>query len=208
MVAAEVGGLALTADVTNRDELRSVLAAAEGGLGAVTGLVDIVGFARIGPLSELDDDAFGSQFDVVLRHAYLALQIVGEAIARSGGGSMVFVGSLAGSDHVAGQAAYGAAKAALHHLVGSMGRELAPARVRVNAVAPGFVHTPRLDARLQEDAWRQVERLIPVGAAAQPSEIAAAILFLASDLASHVTGQVLMADGGLGRSLRLPDVWS
>ena len=102
------------------------------------------------------------------------------------------------------QAVYGTAKAALHHLVRCMAVELAKDMIRVNAVAPGFIRTPRLEVILAPDQWRLVEQAIPMKRAAQPYEIAAALLFLASDLSSHVTGQVLSVDGGLGNGAALP----
>jgi NAD(P)-dependent dehydrogenase (short-subunit alcohol dehydrogenase family) len=201
-VAAEVEGESLVADVTRRDELEHVLAQ-----GQVSGLVDIVGMPVLGPLAELNDDDWERQFDLVLRHAFLAMQIGGRTIAAAGGGAMVFVGSISGVAHVPGQAAYGAAKAALHQLVASMGRELAPAGVRVNAVAPGFTQTPRLLTILSSEQWSQVSSIIPRGAAGRPSEIASAILFLASDLSSYVTGQVLAVDGGMTGQVLVPSFW-
>jgi len=201
-VAAEIDGDALVADVTRRDELERALAK-----GQVSGLVDIVGMPVLGPLAELDDDGWQRQFDLVLRHAFLAMQIGGRAIASAGGGTMVFVGSISGLAHIPGQAAYGAAKAGLHQLVVSMGRELAPAGVRVNAVAPGFTQTPRLLTILSREQWSQVSSIIPRGAPGSPAEIAAAILFLASDLSSYVTGQVLAVDGGMTGQVIVPPLW-
>lgn len=201
-VAAEVEGESFAADVTRRGELESVLAQGE-----VSGLVDIVGMPVLGPLARLTDDDWQRQFDLVVRHAFLALQIGGRAIAATGGGTMVFVGSISGLAHIAGQAAYGAAKAALHQLVASMGRELAPAGVRVNAVAPGFIQTPRLLMMLSGDQWAQVSSIIPRGAPGTPTEVAAAILFLASDLSSYVNGQVLAVDGGMTGQVIVPELW-
>jgi len=201
-VATEVEGEALVADVTRRDDLERVLAQDR-----VSGLVDIVGMPVLGPLAELDDDAWQRQFDLVLRHAFLAMQIGGREIAAAAGGSMVFIGSVSGLAHVPGQAAYGAAKAALHQLVASMGRELAPARVRVNAVAPGFTQTPRLLEVLSSEQWSRVASLIPRGSPGRPAEIAAAVLFLATDLSSYVTGQVLAVDGGMTGQVHLPPLW-
>lgn len=201
-VASEVGGEPLVADVTRRDELERVLA-----VGSISGLVDIVGMPVLGPLANLDDAAWQRQFDLVLRHAFLAMQVGGRAIASAGGGTMVFVGSIAGLAHIAGQSAYGAAKAALHQLVASMGRELAPAGVRVNAVAPGFTQTPRLLTMLSSEQWTQVSSIIPRGAPGSPSEIAAVILFLASDLSSYITGQVIAVDGGTSGQVIVPELW-
>ena len=206
-VAHEIGGHPLTGDITRRHEVARLFGQAREAIGAVSGLIDIVGMPHLGPLADLDDARWASQFDLVLNHAFLAMQIGGAAIAETGGGSMVFVASMAGFVSLPGQAAYGAAKAALIQLVATMGSELGPARVRVNAVAPGFVRTPRLNTMLNEPQWEALGKQIPLGAAASSSEIAGPILFLASDLASHVTGQTLLVDGGIARTVHLPKLW-
>ncbi len=203
-VAVEVGGSSLVADVTKRDDVERIFREAPGRLGNVSGVVDIVGIARLKPLRAFDDAAWDEQFDVVLRHAFLTLQVGASALKEAGGGTITFVGSMAGLRTVRDQVVYGTAKAALHHLVRSMAVELAKDRIRVNAVAPGFIRTPRLEVILASDQWRLVEQAIPMGYAAQPHEVAAPLLFLASDFSSHVTGQVLSVDGGLGNAAALP----
>jgi NAD(P)-dependent dehydrogenase (short-subunit alcohol dehydrogenase family) len=100
--------------------------------------------------------------------------------------------------------AYGAAKAALIQLVAGMSYELGPQKVRVNAVAPGFVRTPRLNTMLSEANWSELGAVVPTGRASEPSEIASAILFLSSDLASQVTGHTLIADGGVANVVHIP----
>jgi NAD(P)-dependent dehydrogenase (short-subunit alcohol dehydrogenase family) len=170
----------------------------------VTGIIDIVGIARLKPLADFDDAAWGEQFDQVLRHAFLTLQIGAAALRQAGGGTITFVGSLAGLRAVREEVAYGTAKAALHYLVLSAASELARDRIRVNAVAPGFIRTPRLEQMLGAEQWAMVDRAIPLGRAAQPHEIAAPLLFLASELSSHITGQVLAVDGGLANEAALP----
>jgi NAD(P)-dependent dehydrogenase (short-subunit alcohol dehydrogenase family) len=200
-VAAEVGGIALSADVTRRRSVEEVFADAARQAGPVRGVVDIVGVASLGPLAALDDAGWDRQFDLVLRHAYLALQIGGRAIAEAGGGVMVFVGSISGYAHADGEVA---AKAALHHLVAGAARELAPQGVRVNAIAPGYTRTPRLLSLLGEQRWKDIDAMIPRGRAAVPAEIAAPIAFLASDAASYIAGQILGADGGLAGGIPGP----
>jgi NAD(P)-dependent dehydrogenase (short-subunit alcohol dehydrogenase family) len=205
-VADEVRGAALDADVTKRSEVERVFAEAKK-QGAVRGVVDIVGMPVLGPLAELDDAKWQSQLDLVLTHAFLALQIGSNAIAAAGGGSMVFVGSMSGVTKIPGQVAYGTAKAALHQLVAASANELGPSGIRVNAVAPGFARTPRLNTMISEAQWEAIGGLTALGHAADPSEIASAILFLTSDLASHVTGQVLLADGGITGTVVPPKIW-
>lgn len=123
-------------------------------------------------------------------------QFRGTALAARGRGTMVFVGSIGGLVSVQQQAAYGSVKAALHHLVRCSAHELGPRGVRVDAVAPGFVRTPRLLKALAGEFWDQVGETNPLGRVAIPADIASAILFLCSDLASYVTGNVLTLDGG------------
>jgi NAD(P)-dependent dehydrogenase (short-subunit alcohol dehydrogenase family) len=196
--AAElVGGVALTGDVTVRDDVERLVSEATQLNGPLRGLVDIVGVAQLGRLADIDDEAWRRQFSVVVDHAFLALQVAGPHIAAAGGGSMTFVGSMSGVARVQHQVAYGAAKAALHHLVAGVGAEFAPGGVRVNAVAPGWVKTPRLAAAIGPDAWDRIAQRIPRGSPATPDEIAGPVLFLASDLAAYITGQVLVADGGI-----------
>jgi NAD(P)-dependent dehydrogenase (short-subunit alcohol dehydrogenase family) len=205
-VAREVGGIPFVADVTARTDMQRAFQTAEEKFGAdFRGLVDIVGVAQIGELSAVDDASWGRQFDIVLRHAYLAIQLGGPVLARRGGGSMVFVGSISGLVSVAKQAAYGTAKAALHHLVRCAAHELGPAGVRVNAVAPGFVRTPRLLKALSEDFWQRVSDVNPSRRVAIPADIASAILFLCSDLAGYVTGNILTLDGGTSLIAALPE---
>ncbi|MFF4599721.1 SDR family NAD(P)-dependent oxidoreductase [Amycolatopsis sp. CA-161197] len=198
-VAKEIGGHAVTGDVTRRDDIARIFAEAAR-IGPVSGLVDIVGRALPGSVLTYDDDCYDEQFDVVLRHVFLALQVGGHALAEAGGGSMVFIGSVSGQEYLPNQALYGAAKAALHRLVESAGRELAPRGVRVNAVAPGFTHTPRLDELFTQDQWTAVNATIPRGHAGTASEIAGPVLFLLSSLASYLNGQTITVDGGMTAS--------
>jgi len=205
-IAKAVSGHPCAADVTTRAGLAKVFADARAAFGAVHGVVDIIGMARIKQLADFTDDDWEWQFGIVLRHAFLTLQVGAAAIADAGGGAMVFVGSMAGNRVVPNQTVYGTAKAALHHLVRGAANEQAGKRVRVNAVAPGFIRTPRLEEILSPEQWRTIESRIPLQHAASPAQIAATILFLASDLSSHVTGQVLAVDGGLGNAAAVPDL--
>jgi NAD(P)-dependent dehydrogenase (short-subunit alcohol dehydrogenase family) len=202
-VAEEVRGVALAGDITQRSDVERIFTDARKH-GQIRGVIDIVGMPHLGPLANLDDRRWASEFDLVLTHAFLAIQVGGKAIAEAGGGAMVFVASMSGLTQISGQVAYGAAKAALIQLVSGMGLEFGPSHVRVNAVAPGFVRTPRLNTMLNEEQWGQIGNLIPLGAPASPSEIAGPILFLCSDLASHITGQTLLVDGGIAGVVHLP----
>jgi NAD(P)-dependent dehydrogenase (short-subunit alcohol dehydrogenase family) len=132
------------------------------------------------------------------------MQLGARRMAATGGGSMVFVASVSGITAAPLHAAYGAAKAGLIALVKSAAVELGPSRVRVNAVAPGVVWTPRVSAFLGDEGRTRNSENAPLRRVALPEDIASALLFLASDLASYVTGQTLVVDGGVGAKFPYP----
>ncbi|MFF4348518.1 SDR family NAD(P)-dependent oxidoreductase [Streptomyces sp. NPDC001530] len=205
-VAAETGGVPYVADATRREAVRDLFAYAVRELGPVRGVVDIVGMAQYAPLDAMDDQSWDWHFDLVLRHAWLAVQYGGTAVAESGGGPLVFVASVSGLTSAPLHAAYGAAKAGLVSLVRSAAVEFGPRGVRVNAVAPGAVWTPRVAALLGEEGRRRNAENAPLGRMAEPADIASALLFLASPLSSYVTGQTLVVDGGVTVKFPYPTI--
>jgi len=134
---------------------------------------------------------------MVLRHAFLFSQAAGKAMAEDGGGVMTFVASVSGITSAPQHAPYGAAKAGLLSCVRTLAVELGPQNVRANAVAPGFVWTPRISQLIDEQGKKRSEANVPLGRVALPQDIASAILFLSSDLASYVNGVTLIVDGGV-----------
>jgi NAD(P)-dependent dehydrogenase (short-subunit alcohol dehydrogenase family) len=203
-VADEVGGIAWTADARDRGDVEHAVKEAEQQLGRIDGLVDIVGMARYSGILETTDEDYNWTFDMVLRHAYLFSQAAGARMAASGGGSMVFVASVSGISSAPRHAAYGAAKAALMSWVRSLAVELGPSGVRANAVAPGVVWTPRVSGMLGDRGRELQSGNAPLRRVAETRDIAAAILFLCSDLASYVSGQTLVVDGGVSAKFPYP----
>jgi NAD(P)-dependent dehydrogenase (short-subunit alcohol dehydrogenase family) len=204
-VARHVGGLAATGDVANRADVRRIFTeAVKWAGGRLAGAIDIVGIADVRPVLEFDDAGWDRQFDLVLRHVYLAMQESLPHLDRDS--SLVFVSSLAGHKVCENQAVYGAAKAALDQLVRGAAVEFGPRGVRVNAVAPGFVRTPRLNAALSEEFWTSLKSYIPSGRAADPEDIAGPLLFLSSRLARNINGVVLPVDGGVSVVAALPKI--
>ena len=203
-IAEEVGGIAWAADARDRDDVERAVAEARSALGRIHAVVDIVGMARYVDSLETSDEDWEWTYGMVLRHAVLFSQAAGRAMAEDGGGAMVFVASISGITAAPRHAFYGAAKAALISWVRSLGVELGPSNVRVNAVAPGVVWTPRVQALIGERGREVQSTHVPLGRVAETSEVAGAILFLVSDLASHVTGQTLVVDGGATAKFPFP----
>jgi NAD(P)-dependent dehydrogenase (short-subunit alcohol dehydrogenase family) len=205
-VASEVGGSAETADVRRSEDVQNLFERVAARHGAVHDVIDIIGMAHSGQLLELDEAGWDAQFDIVVRHAFHALRYATPHIVAAGGGSIAFVGSISGLVGIPGQVAYGAAKAALLHLVRAAAMELSPLGVRVNAVAPGFTTTPRLQERLPASLWEAVAAATPDRRVGRPSDVAASLLFLSSPLAAHITGQILAVDGGTSVMVGMPSL--
>ncbi|MFN2544610.1 MAG: SDR family NAD(P)-dependent oxidoreductase [Actinomycetota bacterium] len=203
-IADEVDGVPWVADARDRGDVERAVQEARRELGRIHGVVDIVGMARYADALETSDEDWNWTFDIVLRHAYLFSQAAGRVMAEDGGGPMVFVASVSGITSAPRHAAYGAAKAGLMSWVRSLAVELGPSGVRANAVAPGVVWTPRVSGYLGDRGRKLQSDNAPLRRVAEPRDIAAAILFLSSDLSSYVNGVTLVVDGGVAAKFPYP----
>lgn len=204
--AGDVDGFPVVADLLDPagfDHAMDALTAA--GRGPLRGVVDVVGGSIGGALTEAGEDLIDRTLDLNLRHAFRVIRRAGPMIEAGGGGALVFVGSLAGVVSSPSQAVYGSAKAALHHLVRCAGVELGPRGVRVNAVAPGLVATPRMVERFTPGAFARMEAATPLRRIMQPSDIARVIAFLACDMSAAVTSQTIVVDAGFSAQPRMFD---
>ncbi|MCU1494820.1 MAG: family NAD(P)-dependent oxidoreductase [Acidimicrobiaceae bacterium] len=178
----------VAADLNNTAELDELV----GQVGAVDILVNNAGFSWFGPTHELDVETFDGLFAANVRAPYLLVAALAPKMAARGSGSIINVASMAGLIGLAGGAAYGATKAALASMTRSWAAEFSPAGVRVNAVAAG----PVLTGAAARDRIEALGATTLLGRAAQPSEIAELVAFLASPRAGYMTGAVIAADGG------------
>jgi NAD(P)-dependent dehydrogenase (short-subunit alcohol dehydrogenase family) len=199
-LANEIGAVAEVCDAAEPDDLRSLFSRLGRRPEPLGGVVNVIGRGVPTSASEPDLDGWRWQVDNVLTSAVLTIQIGGASLAAAGGGSIVLVGSIAARRVIGDQAlfAYSAAKAALEQMARAGAVELGPAGVRVNVVSPGLTMTPRVIETWSPEQLTHAARVTPLGRIAEPPDVAAAIAFLSSDLARHVTGHSLAVDGGLG----------
>lgn len=157
-----------------------------------------------GPAIDIDLDRYDKTWDVNVRGPLVWTQLAWKASMEARGGSVINMASIGGLSVESGIGIYNGTKAALIHLTRTLAAELAPS-VRVNAIAPGLVKTDMARA-LWEPAEESIAASMPLGRLGEPTDIAAAALFLASELASWVTGHTLVVDGGalLGPGARRP----
>jgi NAD(P)-dependent dehydrogenase (short-subunit alcohol dehydrogenase family) len=160
--------------------------------GEIDILVNNAGHSVWAPTEDLKIEDFDAMFAGNVRAPFYLVAAFAPAMAEKGSGSIINIGSMAGSLGLSGGAAYGATKAALASLTQGWTAEYSPRGVRVNAVAPGPVYT-RPEGR---ELFDTLGATTAMGRAAEPSEIAEVVAFLASPRASYVTGAIVAADGG------------
>lgn len=185
-----------TLDVTDS----AAVEALAGRLGAIDVLVNNAGIARSNiPAERMTDEEWSTVLDINLNGLFWCCRSFGRRMLEVGRGSIVNIGSMSGFivNRPQEQVQYNASKAAVHHLTKSLAAEWAPRGVRVNAVAPTYIATGmNTYAEEREDLLRHWIGGTPQGRMGRPDEVAAVVLFLASDAASLLTGSIVLADGG------------
>ncbi len=195
----EAGGQAIAAelDVTDPDQVRRMLEEVTRRLGPVDVLVNNAGVCYHRPALEVPSEEWHHVFEVNVHGLWHCTRVVGEQMVGRRTGAIINIGSMSGMivNRPQMQPAYNASKAAVHHLTRSLAAEWAPYNVRVNALAPGYVRTSMAPVDNPEFRPRWIEDA-PMRRAAAPEELGPAVVFLASDASSFVTGEVLVIDGG------------
>jgi 3-oxoacyl-[acyl-carrier protein] reductase len=192
-VAAEVGGRAVQADVSDAGSAKALVDDA----GDVDILVNNAGLTRDGVLARMSDDDWHEVIETNLSSVFYTCRAAARPMMKRRGGAIVNISSIVGLRGNWGQTNYAASKAGIIGFTKSLARELGSRNVRANVVVPGYVRT-RLTDVIPEDATKTMLDATPLGRLGDPEEVAGAVRFLCADEAAFVTGAVLLVDGGLG----------
>jgi glucose 1-dehydrogenase len=191
--------LAVQADVSQVPDLQRLVDETVKAFGRLDLLVNNAGIERRMPFTEVPPEVFDSQIGVNLRGPYFATQIaVKQMIAQGGGGCVINISSVHEDLPMPGNAVYCAAKGGLRMLTRTLASELAEHKIRIVNVGPGAIATP-INKQTLEDPTKRDQLLaeIPLKRIGEPSDVAAAVAWLASEDASYITGTTLFVDGGL-----------
>jgi 3-oxoacyl-[acyl-carrier protein] reductase len=196
--AAELGdrAVAVGCDVSVAQQVEAAIAAAEQALGPIDILVNNAGLTRDNILLRLTEADWDVVLDANLKGAFHTTRAVIKGMMKRRSGRIVNITSVVGLTGNKGQANYAASKAGLIGFSKSVAREYASRGVLVNCVAPGYIETD-MTAALPDEAKASLLQDIALGRLGRPEDVAGAVLFLASELAGYITGQVLVVDGGM-----------
>ena len=188
----------LTADVSSEADVAALVAEATSTWGTLDIMFNNAGIGgAFGPITEIDVDHWDESFAVLVRSVFLGTKHAARTMIPQGGGTIINTASVAGLAGGSGPQAYSASKAAVVNLTWTTAAELAPHRIRVNAVCPGVIFTPLATGKDESVLDNAVAELQPWPDRGEPENIAAAVAWLASDDASFVTGEAIRVDGGL-----------
>jgi glucose 1-dehydrogenase/3-oxoacyl-[acyl-carrier protein] reductase len=192
---------AAQADLGRVAECRRIVDEAASVLGGLDILVNNAGITRTRDPEALSDAEYEELFGVNVRAAYVCAQRAIPHLARRGG-AIVNVSSIHGGAGFPGHAAYAATKGALNAYTRALAIDLAPRRIRVNAVAPGLIEVPRY-FDMPDYSRERTARRVPWGRMGEPADVARVVAFLVSEAADYVTGQLLYVDGGINARMGL-----
>lgn len=200
-IIAEGGrAVAVTADISSRDQIRAALAKVRAELGAVTILVNNAAIENFCPLGELDDTTWDRLMAVNLKGFYIITQEVVPDMEAAGWGRIVNLSAIGAQTGAPDMALYTASKGGVISMTRSLAVELGRKGITVNSVSPGFIDTPMarraIDGDLFPVPYEQIIAAYPIPRLGSPEEIAAACCFFASEDAGYVTGQLLGVNGG------------
>lgn len=200
-LVAEIEGMGVRAkayksDAASFEDAHNVVADVKEVFGHIDVLVNNAGITKDGLMLRMDEAQWDAVIDTNLKSAFNFIHACTPIMARQRSGSIINMSSVVGVSGNAGQCNYSASKAGLIGLSKSIAKEMGPRGVRSNCIAPGFIATDMTDA-LPENIRQEWEKQIPLRRSGQPEDVAKVAVFLASDMAAYVTGQVINCCGGM-----------
>jgi 3-oxoacyl-[acyl-carrier protein] reductase len=193
--AAEIGGVGLACDVTCEEQMRRLVTDTVGEHGRIDVFVNNAGITRDASLKKMTVADFDAVITVHLRGTWLGVREASAVMREQKSGSIVNISSLSGKSGNPGQTNYSAAKAGIIGLTKAAAKEVAHHNVRVNAIQPGLIRTA-MTAAMPPEVFAEREAAVPMRRAGEPAEVADAVVFLASDLSTYITGSVIEVGGG------------
>jgi 3-oxoacyl-[acyl-carrier protein] reductase len=193
--AAEIGGVGVSCDVTSEEQVRNLVAEALRNFDRLDVFVNNAGITRDASLKKMAVADFDAVIAVHLRGTWLGVREASAVMREQKSGSIINISSLSGKSGNPGQTNYSAAKAGIVGLTKAAAKEVAHHNVRVNAIQPGLIRTA-MTAAMPPEVFAEREAAVPMKRAGEPAEVAGAVVFLASDLSSYVTGAVIEVGGG------------
>ncbi len=187
--------IALKANVASEDDVKAMVKGFVAEMGSLDILVNNAGITKDGLIMRMKEADWDAVLNVNLKSAFLCTKAATRPMMKTGG-RIINIASISGVIGLPGQANYSASKAGMIGMTKAVAKEVAGKNITVNAVAPGFIRTAMTD-KLSDEVVKGYEDNIPMSRMGAPADIANAVLFLASDLASYVTGQVVQVNGGL-----------
>lgn len=188
--------LAEIVDVSKKEEIEAAIADLLEKWGAVDVLINNAGITRDGLLMKMSEEHWDEVIDVNLKSVFNTCSALVRPMMKARSGKIINISSVVGLTGNAGQVNYSASKSGVIGFTKSLAQELATRGICVNCIAPGFIETPMTD-KLNDSQKEGILKKIPMGRMGDAKEIANAALFLASDLSTYMTGQVLTVDGGM-----------
>jgi len=194
----ESEAIGVICNITARAECAAAAETVTSRMGRVDAVVHCAGIIRSGGFAEISEKEFAEVLAVNLTGAFNIAHAFAPVMAAQGAGSIVNVASVAAQrgGGLVGGAHYAASKGGVLSLTKSLARELGPSGVRANAVCPSLIETDFVTSAVSSDRIRELTAGLPLGRAGRPDEVAAACMFLASDLSSYITGATLDVNGG------------
>ncbi len=186
--------LAVKCDVSKRSDIDAMIKATVDKFGSLDIMVNNAGIYPFVMFDKMTEADWDKVIDINLKGTFMCSQAAAQVMAE--GGRIIDISSIASVVGFAGLSHYCASKGGVNAMIRALAIELAPKKITVNAVAPGAIETPGASQGMDETAKKQTVAAIPLARMGQPDDIAGAVLYLASDLASYVTGQTIIVDGG------------